>query len=338
MIKETTLTNNTPNHLLSPNICIQADPEMLGLNDSSRFYRYEIGQVNLLSSDEVKQLAERIERARALTGRRQRGLKRIPAPVINKDTHESEATRAADDAKRQLIEGNLRLVMHIARKYKGFGVDLMDLVQEGNIGLMHAVEKFDHSKGYRFSTYATWWIRQYVTRALVEQAHMIRVPLYKVEEIKRLGRVRRRIQQDQGVDNEPTLEDLAQQMEVSVQQVITLLSTNQETVSLDMPRKGGDDDISLSEILEDDPIYSPERIVISETLKEHIHDLLESLSQRERQVLQLRYGLNGLGEHSLSETGKKMGLSHEAVRQVEFRALRKLDTPSRDKMLQDFLG
>jgi RNA polymerase primary sigma factor len=167
---------------------------------------------------------------------------------------------------------------------------------------------------------------------------MIRVPLYKVEEIKRLGRVRRRMQQEQGVDNEPTLEELANQMDVSVKQVVSLLSTNQETISLDMPRKGGDDEISLSEILEDDPVYSPERIVLTENLKEHIHDLLESLSQRERKVLQLRYGLNGQAEHSLSETGKKLGLSHEAVRQVEFRALRKLDTPSRNKRLQDFLG
>lgn len=335
-MKENTLVNDIPQHVPTQDLHIQADPEILGLNDSSRFYRYEIGQVDLLSSDEVTQLAERIERARVLTGRR-RGLKRSPT-LVSKNVPDVEMARAAEDAKRQLIEGNLRLVMHIARKYKGFGVDLMDLVQEGNIGLMHAVEKFDYRKGYRFSTYATWWIRQYVTRALVEQAHMIRVPLYKVEEIKRLGRVRRRMQEDQGVDNEPTLEELANQMEVSVQQVIALLSTKQETVSLDMPRKGGDDEISLSEILEDDPVYSPERIVISETLKEHIHDLLESLSLREKRVLQLRYGLNGLGEHSLSETGKKMGLSHEAVRQVEFRALRKLDPPSRSKMLQDFLG
>ena len=301
---------------------------------SSRFYRYEIGQVDLLSSDEVKNLAQRIEKARVLTGKRQRGLQqRVP-----KELKEVEAAREANEAKTQLIEANLRLVMHIARKYKGFGVDLMDLVQEGNIGLMHAVEKFDYRKGYRFSTYATWWICQYVTRALVEQAHMIRVPLYKVEEIKRLGRVRRRMQQEHGLENEPTLEQLALQMEVSVQQVIALLSTNQETVSLDMPRKGGDDEITLIDMLEDDPIYSPERVVISETLKEHIHDLLAELSQRERRVLQLRYGLNGQGEHSLSETGKKLGLSHEAVRQVEFRALRKLDSPSRSKRLQDFLG
>ncbi len=315
---------------------IQADPEALSLNDSSRFYRYEIGQVDLLTADEVRQLGERIERARAAMGKKQRGLQRIPREKKEPDATR-EAAHEADEAKRVLIEANLRLVLHIARKYKGFGVDLMDLVQEGNIGLMHAVEKFDYRKGYRFSTYATWWIRQYVTRALIEQAHMIRVPLYKVEEIKRLSRVRRRMEQE-GTEAEPTLEALAGQMEVSVQQVIALLSTSQETISLDMPRKGGDDEISLSDVLEDDPSYSPERIVIGETLKEHIHDLLDALSQRERKVLQLRYGLDGNGEHSLSETGKKLGLSHEAVRQVEFRALRKLDHPSRDKMLQDFLG
>lgn len=321
---------------------IQADPEALSLQDSSRFYRYEIGQVDLLSADEVKRLAQRIERAQLKAGqhKRQRSLlPPLPLPKEPVNVAAREAEHEAEEAKRQLIEANLRLVMHIARKYKGFGVDLMDLVQEGNIGLMHAVEKFDYKKGYRFSTYATWWIRQYITRALVEQAHLIRVPLYKVEEIKRLGRIRRRLQQEQGMENEPTLEELAHQMEVSVQQVLALLSTNQETISLDMPRKGGgDDDITLSDVLEDDPAYSPERVVLRQTLHEHIHDLLDSLSQRERRVLQLRYGLDGHGEHSLSETGKKLGLSHEAVRQVEFRALRKLDHPSRSKMLQDFLG
>jgi RNA polymerase primary sigma factor len=304
--------------------CIQADPVAMNLRDTTSVYRYEIGQVDLLTTEEVAHLAERIEHCRK--GRKTRGIVRP-----------SQDTEEAREARRQLIEANLRLVLHIARKYRGFGVDLMDLVQEGNLGLMHAVEKFDHHKGYRFSTYATWWIRQYITRALAEQAHMIRVPLYKVEEMKRLGRVRRRLQQ-QGMESEPTLEDLALQMEVSVQQVITLLSTNQETVSLDMPRKGGDDEVSLSDLLEDDPVYSPERVVITETLKTHIHDLLNDLTVRERRVIQLRYGLNGCAEHSLSETGKKLGLSHEAVRQVEFRALRKLDLPCRDRMLQDFLA
>lgn len=303
---------------------VLANPEALSLADTSRFYRYEIGQVELLSTEKVTQLAKSIERGKQ--GKRQRALQ-----------NSKGETEEAREARRQLIEANLRLVLHIARKYRGFGVDLMDLVQEGNLGLMHAVEKFDYSKGYRFSTYATWWIRQYITRALAEQAHLIRVPLYKVEEIKRLGRTRRRLQQ-QGMASEPTLEQLASQMEISVQQVITLLSTNQETISLDMPRKGGDDEIALSEVLEDDPIYSPERVVISQTLQAHIQDLLNCLTQRERRVLQLRYGLNGGAEHSLSETGKKLGLSHEAVRQVEFRALRKLDHPCRDRMLQDFLG
>ena len=319
---------------------ISADPEALSLNDSTRFYRYEIGQVNLLSAERVKQLAEQIESARTKMGvTKKRGLPRLPRESRDlRGEKELEAVREECDAKRELIEANLRLVMHIARKYRGFGVDLMDLVQEGNIGLMHAVEKFDHKKGYRFSTYATWWIRQYITRALIEQAHLIRVPLYKVEEIKRLGRVKRRLQQEHGMENEPTLEELAHQMEVSVQQIIELLSTNRETISLDMPRKGGDEDICLSDVLEDDPMYSPERIVLSQTLQEHIRGLLECLSQRERRVLQLRYGLDGNGEHSLSETGKKLGLSHEAVRQLEFRALRKLDYPSRSQRLQDFLG
>ncbi len=312
---------------------ILADPTAINLSDSTRVYRYEIGQVELLSSEEVTYLARRIERGK--TSRRQRVQYQIPRPA--QPVPESEEVLAARNAKQQLVEANLRLVLHIAKKYRGFGVDLMDLVQEGNLGLIHAVEKFDYKKGYRFSTYATWWIRQYITRALTEQAHLIRVPLYKVEEIKRLGRVRRRLQQ-QGMDSEPTLEELARQMEVSVQQVIELLSTSQETISLDMPRKGGDDDVALSELLEDDPSYSPERVVMTQTLQAQIQDLLSCLTERERNVLQLRYGLGGRAEHSLSETGRKLGLSHEAVRQVEFRALRKLDHPSRSRMLQDYLG
>ena len=308
---------------------LPAEPEVLSLSDPARFYRYEIGQVDLLTNEEVTHLAERIEHGRGK--RKGRGRKKLQELMVN-----TEETEEAREAKRKLTEANLRLVLHIAKKYKGFGVDLMDLVQEGNIGLMHAVEKFDYRKGYRFSTYATWWIRQYITRALAEQAHTIRVPLYKVEEIKRLGRVRRRLQE--GAESEPTIEALAEQMELTVQQVITLLSTKQETISLDMPRRGGDDEIALSELLEDDPIYSPEWVVIEQTLQAQVQELLSALTTRERRVLQLRYGFEGGREHSLTEVGKRLGLSHEAVRQVEFRALKKLDYPSRSRMLQDFLG
>lgn len=315
------------NHSLS----ITANPDELFATDPTRFYRYSIGQVDMLSTEKVVELARRIERGRVeeKTHRKQyvRGFLEVPV--------QTRQAREAEDARRQLIEANLRLVLHIARKYRGFGVDLMDLIQEGNMGLMHAVEKFDYRRGYKFSTYATWWIRQYITRALAEQAHAIRVPLYKIDEIKRLGRVRRQLRQE--LESEPTLEVVAEQMEISVQQVITLLSTNQETVSLDTPRKGGSDEIALSDILEDDPRASPENTVLHQALQDKVEELLSGLPPRERRVIQLRYGLNGYREHSLTEIGKKVGLSHEAVRQMEFRSLRELDSPSRALNLEEYI-
>src|SRR5438552_6764517 len=192
-MKEAAVIQTTEN-----TIRIKANPEVMNLDDSTRFYRYEIGMVDLLSAEEVTSLAQRIERGKV--GKRQR------SSANQRPLREVED---AAEARRQLIEANLRLVLHVARKYKGFGVDLMDLVQEGNLGLMHAVEKFDYRKGYKFSTYATWWIRQYITRALAEQARTIHVPLYKIEEIKRLARVRRRLMLEEG---EPTLEELAKQL------------------------------------------------------------------------------------------------------------------------------
>ncbi|HCI78750.1 MAG TPA: hypothetical protein DHW02_03585, partial [Ktedonobacter sp.] len=354
---------------------LEGNAEELLHGDPARFYRYEIGQVEMLTAEEVTQLALRMERERAMSraarkesrrGRRsgqdKRGVGRtglvkqghlkerqerqensremesvvedIPANYLQMYEQEVQEIPSADsvkytmdanEARRRLIEANLRLVVHIARRYRGFGVDMMDLVQEGNLGLMHAVEKYDHRKGCRFSTYATWWVRQYITRALASQGHAIRVPLYKIDELRRLGRVRRDLQQS--LDAEPTLEMLAEQMSMNVQAVIALLSTSQEqdTISLDMPRKGGDEEVFLSDIIEDDPVYMPEQVVLSQTLREQVQDLLNCLSQREKNVLQLRFGLNGQREHSLTEVGKQLGLSHEAVRQVEFRALRKLE-------------
>jgi RNA polymerase primary sigma factor len=228
---------------------------------------------------------------------------------------------------------NLRLVLYNAKKYQGLGVDLMDLVQEGNLGLMHAIEKFDHTRGYQFSTYATWWIRHYITRALAEQARTIHVPLYKIEEIKRLARVRRRLMLQ---ESEPTLEELAKQMDISVERVISLLSMTQNTVSLDMPCRG-DDPVPFSDILEDETEGTPEHVVMSQALQEHVRDMLTCLTPRERRVLELRYGLAGEQEHSLHQVERKLGISHEAVRQNEIRALGKLEQLAATRTLQDFL-
>ena len=294
-------------------------------SDSAKLYREEIARVDLLSAEEVINLAQRIERGRA-------------AAENPKVQGHKELMEDGEKARRQLIEANLRLVIHIAKRYRGLEMDLMDLIQEGNLGLIHAVEKFDYRKGYKFSTYATWWIRQSIMRALMEQARIIRVPLHKVEKMKQLTRTQRRLQQ--GLEGEPTLEDLAGHMDMSVQQVIELLimTQTQQPLSLDICRKVGEDELPLSDLLEDDAMYSPERVVISQTLETQIRELLASLTPRERRVIQLRYGLDGGHEHTLHEAGRKLGLSHEAVRQLESRALRKLDPLSRNRKLDDFLG
>src|SRR6266566_8102605 len=277
------------------------------LNDGDRAYRNAVGQVDLLSAEQVRNLAQLIQRAPRHGGGQ------------NKETED------AQEAKRQLIEANLRLVLYVARKYKGLGVDLMDLVQEGNLGLMHAVEKFDHTKGYMFSTYAVWWIRQYIMRAIANQAHAIRLPQYKLEALKRLRHTQRRL--EQSLKNEPTPDELAEEMDIEVREVIALLSIKPETLSLDSPHMVGDADIPLSETLEGDPDDTPECVVITQTLQAQVQDLLGQLKPRERRVLELHYGLN-TREHSLPEINRKLGLSHETARQIEFRALRKLEHPS----------
>ena len=313
---------------------ITADPQELFFSDSTRFYRYELEQAELLSMEQVVELAQKIERGRQETVHRPAKFVRgfLEAPV------QTRAMREAEDARLRLIKANLRLVLHIAQKYRDLGMDVMDLVQEGNMGLIHAAEKFNYRLGYRFSTYATWWIRQYILRALAQQPFSIRVPLYKLDEIKRLHRVRQRLQQDR----EPSLEALAAEMNKNVKQVLSLLSTPQETMSLERPRTnstGKDEgEGSLSETLEDDPCYSPEGVLMAQTLQEQIRDVLTAcLTEREREVIRLRYGLDGQAEHSLTEAGKKLGMSHEAIRQIEMRALHALVAPSRDMKLDEFL-
>jgi RNA polymerase primary sigma factor len=303
---------------------LSSSAQSLSIN-SARLYSDEISRVDLLSTEEVACLGQRIERGQA-------------AAANPKQPGHKELIKEGEKAKRQLVEANLRLVIHIAKRYRCLNLDLMDLIQEGNLGLMHAVEKYDYRKGYRFSTYATWWIRQYVVRALTEQARMIRVPLHKVEKMKQLTRAQQRLQQ--GLDGEPTVEDLAENTDLSVQQVIELLKMNQaqEPLSLDLRRRVGEDELPLSDLIEDDAVNSPERVVITQTLETQIRDLLTSLTPRERRVIQLRYGLDGDREHTLQETGRKLGLSHEAVRQIEGRALHKLDPLSRNRKLDDYLG
>src|SRR5260221_6448514 len=293
-------------------------------SDSAKLYRDEIARVDLLSAEEVTCLAQRIERGRAAAEH--------PGQPGHKELIEEGVK-----AKRQLIEANLRLVIHLAKRYRGLDMDLMDLIQEGNLGLIHAVEEFDYRKGFKFSTYATWWIRQAIVRALTEQARMIRVPLHKMEKMKQLLRAQQRLQQ--GLEGEPTLEDLAGHMDISIQQVIDLvrMTQTQGPLSLDTLRKVGEDELPLSDLLEDDAIYRPEQVVFAQILETQIQELLEELTPRERWVVRLRYGLAGDREHTLHEAARMMHMSPEGVRQIEARALGKLEKPCRQRKLQEYL-
>ncbi len=294
--------------------------ELQCLRDGNQLYKQEIGRVRQLTAEEVVHLARRIER-----GQEERGKPKANQALIDD----------GEEAKRQMIEANLRLVVSIAKKYVGLGMDLMDLVQEGNIGLIHAVEKFDYHKGYKFSTYATWWIRRSISHALAKQARTIRVPLYKREELKRMSQVRQQLQQD--LERDPSVEDIAKAMAISEQQAIALLANSEDTISLDAPNGNPDDESSLRETLEDDAIYSPEQVVITQILEAHIKEMLKGLTPNEQRIIRMRFGLGGSCEHSLKELGRKLGVTHEAVRQVEVRALRKLAQPCRNSMLSDFL-
>jgi RNA polymerase primary sigma factor len=299
----------------------RAYQELYCLRDSRYLYKHEIGRVQQLSPEEVVQLAQQME-----CGRYEQ---KKPEP-------DRCLIEAGEAAKRQLIEANLRLVVSVAKKYIGLGLDVMDLIQEGNIGLIHAVDKFDYSLGYRFSTYAIWWIRRAISHALARQSRLIRVPMYKKEEMKRLAKTQQRLQQD--LEHDPTVEELAREMAVDVGQVISLLMAGEDMISLDAPNGAAEDEPAFSETLEDDVVYAPEQVVLSQVLEDSVHELLNNLNPNERKIICLRYGLNGFREHSLKEVGKKLGVTHEAIRQVEHRALRKLAQPCRTHMLQEFLS
>ena len=275
----------------------------ININDPVRMYLKEIGRISLLSSEEEMEISKRV---------------------------------ALDDkeAKRILAESNLRLVVSIAKRYVGRGLLFLDLIQEGNIGLMKAVEKFDYDKGYKFSTYATWWIRQDITRALADQARTIRVPVHMVETINKMSRVQRQLTLE--LNREPSEEEIAKKMGVGVDKVREVLKISQEPVSLETPI-GEEDDSHLGDFLKDESSLSPEEYTENEILKEEIKEVLMSLQAREQEVLELRFGLIDGTCHTLEEVGKKFNVTRERIRQIEAKALRKLRHPSRAKKLKDFL-
>ncbi|HVM34448.1 MAG TPA: RNA polymerase sigma factor [Actinomycetota bacterium] len=300
-------------------------------NDPVRMYLKEIGKVALLTAQQEVELAMRIE-----------------AGLLAEDRLEREATSVSDDeadelrwtmrdgqrAKRHLVEANLRLVVSIAKRYVGRGMGFLDLIQEGNLGLIRAVEKFDHTKGFKFSTYATWWIRQAITRAIADQARTIRIPVHMVETINKLVRIQRQLLQDLG--REPTAEEVGEQMELSPEKVREIQKISQEPVSLETP-VGEEEDSHLGDFIEDSDAVVPLERASFRLLQEQLESVLHTLSGREKDVIRLRFGLVDGQPRTLEEVGKKFGVTRERIRQIESKTLSKLRHPSRSQKLRDYL-
>ncbi len=278
-------------------------PEEIPIDDPVRMYLKDIGKIPLLTPEEEVELAKR-------------------------------ASEGDEAAKRKLVESNLRLVVSVAKKYVGRGLLFLDLIQEGNLGLIRAVEKFDYRKGYKFSTYATWWIRQAITRAIADQARTIRIPVHMVETINKIIRTERELTQK--LDREPTTEEIAEAAGLSPEKVEEALKVAQEPMSLEMPI-GEEEDSHLGDFIENKDVPSPSEVAASEVLKEQLKKILETLSDRERRVLEMRFGLADGRPYTLEEVGKAFNVTRERIRQIEGKALRKLRHPTRSKKLRDFL-
>ena len=278
-------------------------PEGVSIEDPVRMYLKEIGKVPLLSAEEEIELAKKME-------------------------------QGDENAKKRLAEANLRLVVSIAKRYVGRGMLFLDLIQEGNLGLIKAVEKFDYRKGYKFSTYATWWIRQAITRAIADQARTIRIPVHMVETINKLIRVSRQLLQELG--REPTPEEIAEEMDMPVDRVREILKISQEPVSLETPI-GEEEDSHLGDFIQDDNVPVPADAAAFTLLKEQLVEVLGTLTEREQRVLRLRFGLDDVRARTLEEVGKEFNVTRERIRQIEAKALRKLRHPSRSRKLKDYL-
>ena len=317
-------------------------PDGVSVEDPVRMYLKEIGKVPLLSAEEEIELAKKME-AGAVAEEKISLLK--TRMQESEDDAEKEEIKAeikelqkevdwGDDAKKRLAEANLRLVVSIAKRYVGRGMLFLDLIQEGNLGLIKAVEKFDYRKGYKFSTYATWWIRQAITRAIADQARTIRIPVHMVETINKLIRVSRQLLQELG--REPSPEEIAAEMNMPVDRVREILKISQEPVSLETPI-GDEDDSQIGDFIKDDNVPIPEDAAAFTLLKEQLEEVLGTLTEREQKVLTLRFGLEDGRARTLEEVGKEFNVTRERIRQIEAKALRKLRHPSRSRKLKDYL-
>lgn len=316
-------------------------PEGVSVEDPVRMYLKEIGKVPLLSADEEIELAQNMEdgavateKINVLKGRLDGASEEEKAEIKQEiKTLQRDVDKGAD-AKKRLAEANLRLVVSIAKRYVGRGMLFLDLIQEGNLGLIKAVEKFDYKKGYKFSTYATWWIRQAITRAIADQARTIRIPVHMVETINKLIRVSRQLLQELG--REPSPEEIAKEMNMPVERVREILKISQEPVSFETPI-GEEEDSHLGDFIKDDNVPVPADAAAFTLLKEQLEEVLGTLTEREQKVLTLRFGLEDGRARTLEEVGKEFNVTRERIRQIEAKALRKLRHPSRSRKLKDYL-
>ena len=339
-VDEELLLNDDEEEIEVENIDLSV-PDGVSIEDPVRMYLKEIGKVPLLSAEEEIDLAQKMEEGAVakekiaiLKKRKEEAAEEEQAELDEEIKALTKTQDAGDEAKKRLAEANLRLVVSIAKRYVGRGMLFLDLIQEGNLGLIKAVEKFDYRKGYKFSTYATWWIRQAITRAIADQARTIRIPVHMVETINKLIRVSRQLLQELG--REPTPEEIAEEMNMPVERVREILKISQEPVSLETPI-GEEEDSHLGDFIQDDNVPVPADAAAFTLLKEQLEEVLGTLTEREQKVLTLRFGLEDGRARTLEEVGKEFDVTRERIRQIEAKALRKLRHPSRSRKLKDYL-